>query len=200
MLKLRSLVTVGALALAMLSTNAYANFFSISDWHNTRDGFGGLKQSRYNPDVYYAIGNDTVFYKNAVYEMLPGYRLLTVSEHQALTQSYNGPSLPFQYHYYNQGGWSGYVFEGGLRTIFTYADSNVAGYYTHAGIQDSVVGNYQNGTLRSDQANPTVTSWAGFMLLKDDSLLPRDVSSPATLGVLGALLLLCAGVRARRQV
>lgn len=178
--------------LVLFSVTSNAALISVNQWHNSNDSFGGLKQSRYADDMFFAVSNG-IYNPLDTYEMISGYRLASVNEFTGRVNGYitqNG-SLPFAFNYYNQGGWSGYNFQGKNRYLFSFSDPT---YAIHAGTFDHITNlNTMLSWGSSLSTNPQF--WAGFVLIKDPLLA---VSAPSTASVSvtepASISLLCLGI------
>ncbi|NUM34009.1 MAG: PEP-CTERM sorting domain-containing protein [Candidatus Brocadiae bacterium] len=142
-------------------------------WMNTNDSFHGLRQSTYNSKVWFAVSQSNVWEPSRLYDVPDGYHWATTAEGNAIfgtNGNYSGT-----YVYYNQGGWSGYNFQGLTRHYFRFSDSNVTNAYKHAGNYDEYQLQYTSST----------SYFAGLVLI-------QNVPEPATLfsillGILGFL-------------
>jgi hypothetical protein len=182
------------LSVSCLVNVANAGLISVDDWHLTTDNNGGLRQlaqSQFS-DIYLAVSKDTTFNSIDTYEIMAGYRQMTTAE--AVTRFLgNGAfgTLPI-FSYYNQAGWSGYTWEGKNRYQFIYSDTVTTGHYKHAG-------NYESHN-NTGSFNINTTNFAGFVLIKDDSLLnPTDVPEPSTLAIFALGLMGLASRRFKKQ-
>lgn len=145
---------------------------SVSQWHENRDDFGGLRQSGYADDLYYVVSKTGVYDKSLSYEAMPGYHWATFEEQNARLNAYravNHYSTISDRNYHNLGGWSNYSFDGIDRRDFLYADTAENTRVIYVGERE-----YQNGTgghtyeaPYADDAVLTKTQWAGFVLIKD---------------------------------
>jgi hypothetical protein len=185
--------TLALSALALTCASAQAEFISSDDWWLTTDNFGGLKQSITAPNYFFAVSKENVWDTSATYGNIDGYRIATTAEGQSV---FNQNNYSGNHTYYNQGGWSGYNWEGKPRYYFRFADSVQNNAYKHSG-------NYDEYHV---QFSDITSNFAGFVMVRDETAtsLPNnaphataaDVSAPALFGAgLGLLLM---GLR-RRQ-
>ena len=151
-----------ALIAIVASFSSSAELVTVDQWHETGDNFGGFKQSNFSQDVFFAVGDHDYFSRNNSYEIMKGYRIATFEEYVNILDEAE-PGFSTQATYYNQGGWSGYSFNGQHRHVFTFLDSQIGDEVIHVGNAD----NNLNYTITGDsQLN---NYWAGFVLIKDSS-------------------------------
>lgn len=167
-------------AMGLSIGRAEAATIAANDWWLQSDSLGGLRQSTVNDQMFYAVSQSNVWNPGDTYEAPTGYRLATTAEGLAAV---GAPGLA-EYTYYNQGGWSGYVWEGLARYYFRFSDSNVTFRAKHAG-------NHDNASLFNTGA---VTNFAGMVLIVDTSTVPVPAALPLLLLGLGGL-----GFAARRR-
>lgn len=146
------------------SFSSHAAFLSVEDWHETSDAFGGLKQSHYSQDVFYAVGQSNLLWFKDTYEIPDGFRVASYEEIKDIYKNSN--YNPSEYIYYSQGGWNGYVWNGVKRNLFLYSDSLDNNFSAHVGTLDSP-GN--SSWLTASLYENHVKNWAGFVLIKDES-------------------------------
>lgn len=151
-----------ALIAIVASFSSSAELVTVNQWHETGDNFGGFKQSNFSQDVFFAVGDQDYFSRNNSYEIMNGYRIATFEEYVSILNEAE-PGFSGSNTYYNQGGWSGYNFNGQHRVLFTFLDSQIGDEVIHAGNPD----NYLGSVVYSD--NQLNSSWAGFVLVKDSS-------------------------------
>ena len=113
------------------------------DWHLTTDSLGGLRQSTWDSSVWFAVSQSTTWDPTATYEAPDGYRVATTAEAMTIFIPVN---VAPPYVYYNQGGWSGYVWGGAARYYFRFADSAITNSYKHVGNFDSYQVQYSAAT------------------------------------------------------
>jgi hypothetical protein len=156
-------VILFALLFGTLPLLANSALITSDEWHNTNDEFGGLKASRWIDNLYLAVADNNVYSPQNEYEMLDGYRWANSSDF--LGKEPTGAEYRAAggaYHYYGQGGWEGYSFEGKTRYYFLFSDSFGSGITIHSGMADNQV--RYNTTL-----NDPLQSFAGFVLVKEAS-------------------------------
>lgn len=160
------------LLLVFLSLCASLQAVPDLSWMNTNDSFHGLRQSTYNPRVWYAVSNSTTWQPNRTFDVPVGFHWASTAEGQAIFGNNDNAYGP--YVYYSQGGWSGYNFDGGYRWNFRFSDSNVTYAYKHAGNYDLYQLQYYSGT----------DGFAGLVLIQDAVPEPATLFTIA-LGILG---------------
>ncbi len=190
-------ITAGLLSVSGYSHLAYADLVSTADcesantaspgscltvaqWHNTNDGFGGVKKATFADDLFLVVSQTGIYDKSATYEMLPGYHWATETELEDRLVPYRkeiGDDAILGYNYYNLGGWTKYTFEGVERRHFLYADSSLTAKTLYAGVAERY-------SIRSDSetypeyaaSDPATTAdlWAGFVLIKDAVIVDAD--------------------------
>jgi hypothetical protein len=167
-------MAVGVVLLMLVMGVAQATPISVSDWHLTTDGFGGLKQSQLSEDVYFAVSRSNVFDDTNTYEMLDGYHWASSEEYISLI----GETISTNYAYYGQGGWSQYEWEGLTRYQFFFSDTETTDRIQH-------VGNFEYATwvrdITSYHSGYGNNFFAGFVLVKDASQVP----GPASIALMG---------------
>lgn len=161
--------------LSAFALPAHSATIALNDWWLQTDSLGGLRQSTWEPTMFFAVAQDNVWNKGAVYEAPTGYHWASTAEASALLGTSN-VSPPWTY--YNQGGWSGYNWEGKNRFYFRFSDSHLNDSYKHAGNYDSYPVQYSSST----------SNFAGLVLIQNAAPAP----APAGLGLMGlaALMLL----------
>lgn len=179
-------------AIALVASfSSSAALVTVEEWHETGDYFGGMKQSMYSEDIFFAVSKNTYLDLSSSYEIMSGYRLASFEEYSEIVISSGLRALV----YYNQGGWDGYYYKGQRREIFSFSGTSVGDGFLHAG-------NYEN-YLNYRIGSPTQfdTSWAGFVLIKDESssggfynfstsnFTSNDVPVPIMFGALGLALI-----------
>jgi len=180
------------LSASCLVNVANAGIITVDDWHLTTDNNGGLRQLINYPDVFLAVAKDNKFNSIDEYEIMAGFRQMTTAEAVNLFPGNGSPGTTNILSYHNQGGWSGYVWEGLTRTQFIYSDSISTGNYKHAG-------NYE---AHNNTGGFTITtnSFAGFVLIKDDSLLnPIAAPEPSTVAIFALGLMGLASRRFKKK-
>lgn len=178
------------LSASCLINLANAAIISVADWHLTTDNSGGLRQltqSQFS-DIYLAVSKDTTFNSSDTYEIMAGFRQMTTAEAVARFLGNGAPGTLPIFSYYNQAGWNSYTWEGKVRHQFIYSDSVTTGHYKHAG-------NYESHNNTSG-FNSNTTNFAGFVLIKDDTLL---VPEPSTLTIFALLMIGFASRRIKKQ-
>lgn len=189
-------ITAGLLSATTFANVAYANVVSteecraanleesgsclaVSQWHESSDDFGGIRQSGYVDDLYYVVSKTGVYDKSLSYEVLPGYHWATFEEQKERLDAYRKLyhySTISDRNYHNLAGWSNYNFNGIERRYFIY--SNTAADPTVGKVLAVGDREYNNGvsslTLNNDEyadaEQETVNKWAGFVLIKDTEL------------------------------
>lgn len=164
-----------AFLLAVFALPSQAATIALNDWWLQTDGHGGLRQSTWEPTMFFAVAKDNVWSKGDVYEAPTGYHWASSAEASALLSNSN---VPPNYTYYNQGGWSGYNWEGKNRFYFRFSDSHLNNTYKHAGNYDSY----------KVQTTSSLSGFAGLVLIQD--AVPAPTPSGLGLMGLGALMLL----------
>jgi hypothetical protein len=188
MKKLRTLLTVSALAFASLS--AQAEIVNVDDWWLQTDSLGGLRQSTTNPDFYFAVSQVITWLPSATYEAMDGYRVATTAEGEAVFNQGNTSGI---HTYLNQGGWDQYTWEGGFRARFRFSDSNTTSAYKH-------VANYDEFHVQYDGRTE---NFAGMVMIKEPENAPSGSASLADVSApMGIAALAFAGLMLmrRRQV
>ena len=191
-----------ASAIAFASMGANAELIAVDDWHLTSDEYSGLKMSNFSDEIFYAASLTGLFNTANTYEMLDGYRWASESDYAIAYDSrdmVNGDFLSDNtaHNYYNQGGWNSYTFNGIARYILTFNDTALTGRSTHVGGYE---GSISAWALPYTESNATISEWAGFVLVKDDSLQSNQLKSvplPATSILLG-LGLVAFGARRKK--
>jgi hypothetical protein len=182
------------LSASCLVNVANAALISVSDWHLTTDASGGLRQlaqSQFS-DIYLAVSKNTTFNFVDTYEIMAGYRQMTTAEAVERFRGNGAPGTLPIHSYFNQAGWSGYNWEGKNRYQFIYSDSVATGHYKHAG-------NYESHN-NAGGFNVNTANFAGFVLIKDDSLLnPISVPEPTTLAIFALGIIGLASRRFKKQ-
>ena len=165
-----------ALASLMLSisTSSYAGLISVSDWHLTTDNLGGLRQSTHIDEMYFALTQSFTYNPQDDFEMIAGYHWASEAEVINLydNATYNNV---YEYKYYKQGGWSGYIKNGnGSSFALITSDTNITNNYLHVG----------NGDHISLHNNPTAYNRiAGWVLIKEPVAVSVSVPEPSTLAI-----------------
>lgn len=183
---LKSFVVSFALAVSGI---ANAGLIAVDAWHDTSDGYQGLKKSNFSDDIFYAVSLTGTFNNLDTYEMIDGYRWATETDYLdawANRDQVNGEFLTDStpHPYYNQGGWNGYIWNGIARYAFLFSDSLSTGRSTHAGTIEGYTANWANHYTQSYTPNdPLVSNWAGFVLIKDASQNSESVPEPSTLAI-----------------
>ncbi len=179
---------------------ANAGLITVNEWHDTSDGYGGLKQSNFSDDIFYAVSLTGIFNNTDTYEMINGYRLATESEYTtawAARDFVNGDFLTDTtvWPYYNQGGWSGYTWNGIIRYEFLFSDSLTTGLSTHAGTSEGYTAAWATKYKQSYTPNdPLISNWAGFVLIKT-----QEVPEPSTLAIFALGIIGLASRRFKKQ-
>ena len=176
------------ISLSFLAHTANAGIISVNDWWLQTDGFGGLRQNTTANNIYFAVSKQTTFNSSATYEAIAGYRFLSTQEAVDLW-GYNNLNFPggSTLSYHNQGGWSGYTWEGLSRYQFAFGDSFTTRSYMHVGHYETYV--YKHGF------NPTINQFAGFVMIKDNTQT-NLVPEPSSFAILALGL---AGLVVRRS-
>jgi len=125
---------------------------SMISWLDTSDNFGGLRTSTYNSNVVFAVSKSDYWDKTRQYEIPIGYRWMSTSEALSIFVGSNAGT----YTYFNQGGWSGYVWNGITRHYFRFCDSVQTNAYKHAGCYDPYTVQYKG----------TTTHFAGLVFIR----------------------------------
>ena len=199
---LKGLVASFALAVSGL---ANAGLITVENWHDTSDGFQGLKQSNFSDDIFYAVSLTGVFNNLETYEMIEGYRWATEQDYLnawANRDLVNGDFLTDStpHPYYNQGGWSRYVWNGITRYEFIFSDTLDTGRSTHAGTIEGYTSTWAFDYVQSYTINdPLVRNWGGFVLVNDDSQGTASVPEPSTLTVFALGLMGLASRKFKKQ-
>jgi hypothetical protein len=170
MKNLRTLLAVSVLAFTSLS--AQAEIISVDDWWLQTDNLGGLRQSTYAPDFYFAVSQDTIWSNKATYEAMDGYRVATTAEGQA---GFNSNTNSGEHVYFSQGGWDGYNWQGKDRVLFRFSDSASTDAYKHTGRRDSYRLEYTS----------QVSYFAGMVMIKDQNSTSSSTLAdvPAPMGI-----------------
>jgi len=189
-------LTIAFTSLLVLSTCltniANAGLITVDEWHDTSDGYNGLKQSTFSDDIFYAVSRTGVFNNTENYEMISGFRMATRSEYLA-EYAANGPGAGHVYH--GTGGWSGYVWNGITRHQFLFSDSVETGLTTHAGTSDGIVALWGSAyNTQYTPLDPLVSNWAGFVLVKT-----QEVPEPSTLAIFALGVIGLASRRRKKQ-
>lgn len=153
--------TLTALAL-VASFSSSAALVTVDEWHETGDDFGGLKQSSFSQDIFFAVGDQNYFDISNSYQMMSGYRIASFEEYEQILSEVVSKS-PEKSSYHNKAGWDGYVFNGQYRYAFTFLNYDVGSEFIHAGGVDY---NLRYKIASEYQLN---NNWAGFVLIKDES-------------------------------
>jgi hypothetical protein len=171
MKNLRTLLAISVLAFTSLS--AQAEIISVDDWWLQTDNLGGLRQSTYAPDFYFAVSDSNVWSPTAIYEAMDGYRVATTAEGQAVFNSNNNSG---ERTYYNQGGWNGFNWEGKTRTSFRFSDSASTGAYKHLSLSDQYL------VLLGHDG---VTNFAGMVMIREQNSTSSSTLAdvPAPVGI-----------------
>ncbi|KAF0693387.1 hypothetical protein As57867_015584, partial [Aphanomyces stellatus] len=98
-------------------------------------GCAGQRTSSAAPDVLYVVAQSNTWTPSQVFDCPAGYAWMTTAQGQ---QRFTGgaSALP-PFVYWNQCGWSDFVFQGSSRKYFRFADSAVTNGYKHAGRPDA---------------------------------------------------------------
>jgi len=168
-----------------LLNTANATLIELDDWWLQTDAHGGLRQSTYNEDVYFAVAK-TNFSLTDTFEMINGYHWASTAEADAIFG--NNSNWSGNHVYYNQGGWSAYQWEGVNRVMFMLSDSLSTNKYKHAG-------NYDEFRLNTYANIDSYSLKAGFMLIKDDVNVPE----PSTLAIFALGIIGLASRRFKKQ-
>ena len=123
------------------------------DWWDQSDKLGGIRQSTHDRCVFFLVSKSNQWDKTKVYEPPDGYCWMSSDEGKAIFQG-TGNKLP--YVYYDQGGWSGYTWNGLERQCFIFSDSSTTNLFKHAGNYDST----------PPQEGITESRFAGIVCLK----------------------------------
>jgi hypothetical protein len=133
----------------------------MPSWMDTSDACGGFRQSSWDTRVRYAVAKDNRWNKNFEYTCPQGYHWATSSEVEFW---FNGPNAG-PHTYYEQCGWTGYIWKGKNRYYFRFKDSATnQGVYKHAGNHDPYTLEYSN----------TVDDFAGIVCVQDAAPGPLD--------------------------
>lgn len=100
--------------------------------------------------------------------MMSGYRIASSEEYEQILSEVVSKS-PEKSSYYNQAGWDGYVFNGQYRYAFTFLNSGVGSKFIHAG------SGYYNFEYQINDERQLNKNWAGFVLIKDESILSKKL-------------------------
>jgi hypothetical protein len=157
-------------AVSCITNIAFAGLITVDQWHLTTDEFGGLRQSSASDDVYYAVSKITKLNWNNTYQAIEGYHFASHQEWQNLVGTEENPNLA----YYNQGGWSGYRWEGEQRMYFLFSDTLQTDFVKLSNTSDTTS---HKISLHKKSANI-----AGFMMIKDDDYI--QVPEPSSLTLL----------------
>lgn len=184
-----TLAALSVSAISLLSvTGANAAVIALDDWWLQTDTLGGLRQSTWNEDYYFAVSQSSTRTAGDTYETPDGYRWATTAEGLAVFTSHN---FSGNFVYWGQGGWNGYTYEGQGRYHFIFSDSDTTYRYKHAGNYDEYLLNTAGG--------PIVTNFAGLVLIREEvSAVPVPAALPLLAGGLG--LLGAVGRRRQRKV
>jgi len=168
-----------SLLLAVSSANA--SLINITDWHETSDGYGGLKVSSFADDLFLAVSKSGTYNKGDTYEMLSGYHWATFEEMNMRLSAYraeNHYKTIEDRNYHNLGGWDKYTFNGIERRDFIYSNTDLNTRTIAVSLRE-----YQNASSPlsynanySDISLSSVSKWAGFVLIK-------EVPEPSTFAV-----------------
>ena len=135
MKKSQLLGAVCAVLFAFITVSVSAATVALNDWWLQTDSLGGLRQSTWDEDVYFAVSQSNVWSIGDVYEAPEGFHWATTAEGQAIFTS-DHDTGPGNFVYFNQGGWTLYEWEGLTRHSFRFSDSDVTNAYKHAGQYD----------------------------------------------------------------
>jgi len=186
-MKLFNALSIGLLfSLFSFIGPANGTLIALDDWWLQSDEHGGLRQSTYNENVYFAVAKSN-FSLTDTFEMIDGFHWASTSEAEAIFGNNANTSGIFTY--YNQGGWSGYSFEGKTRVMFMLSDSIVTNKYKHAG-------NYDEYKLNTYADINSYAYKAGFVLIKDKV---ESIPEPSTLAIFALGVLGLAFRRNKKQ-
>ena len=119
--------------------------------YDHQDQCAGFRQSTFNPSVYFAVANSSVWDPARVYDCPPGYYWASTEEGYRLfppgsasteEMLVDGMDAVSQHAYdpltyYGQCGWNGYTWGNDRKVRFRFSDSATTGAYKHAGKRDS---------------------------------------------------------------
>ncbi len=181
---MKSLDCLRALVLWLAFTcTASATTIALDDWWLQTDNLGGLRQSTWNEDFYFAVSRLGDFSAGDTYETPYGFRWATTAEGEA---AFGAPDVSGVYVYWNQGGWNGYVWDGVGRFLFTFSDSYLTLGSKHAGQFDE----------HAVQYGGSFSDFAGLVLIRDEAV----VTAPSSALLLISVLMIWAGVRTRPRL
>lgn len=165
-------ITAGLLTTGCTSTVATDGAIAVANWHNTNDDFAGLKKVTFADDLYLAVSNSGVYYKDNIYVMPAGYHWATFEELEHRLKEWkskNGSRALGKYNYHGLGGWDKYVFDGVQRRDFIYANTAQNERVVYAGIPENKTTMHKSSwdANYTDDNKTTVKKWAGFVLIKD---------------------------------
>jgi len=111
------------------------------EWWDTTDSLGGIRQCTADPNLYFLVSKSNLWDKEKEYIPPPGYRWITTGEGKQVFNNNIVSSYIFSQTqavtYKNQGGWSGYVWNGRKRCYFIFSDSKFTNLAKHAGSYDN---------------------------------------------------------------
>lgn len=168
-MKLLSKALIAASFLASFSSNA--DLITVDEWHDTGGTLGGMKQSSFSDDIYYAVSKFNQLSTLDSYEIMSGYRIASQEEYlEILNASSYVYSTQNPRVHLGQGSWKGYIYNGLTRFHFTFSGFETGDFVLHAGgFEDNFTYQFGNANLDRYYENNTLDLWAGFVLIKDES-------------------------------
>ncbi|MFT5548377.1 MAG: hypothetical protein ACI9CO_000291 [Candidatus Azotimanducaceae bacterium] len=190
MKNLNLLLTSTVLAISCWFNTVNASVITVDNWWLQTDTNGGLRESTTNSDYFFAVSQSNTWDRTATYESIAGYRIASTAEGQSVFNQGNTSGI---FTYFNQGGWTGFDWEGVKRLMFRFSDSDITLAYKHAGNYDEAALSY--GIIAN--------RFAGFVMVKDAYVAKpkpkrNNVSEPSIIALL-ALGLVGIGFARRRQ-
>ncbi len=184
---------------------ASAGVIALEDWFDAAGTHtGGLTQSQFSDDLYFAVAQDVNFSLTDTYEVSQGWHIASFAEYTALRNAYTGPYTGFNH--YNMNGWAGYTTASGTPQSYYFALSDMftpdnPPMAIHAGHLSRYT-----YTTRDDRLGSDLTTngeyFAGLIVIKDGSRdwgEASEVPEPSTLAIFALGMIGLASRRFKKQ-
>jgi hypothetical protein len=181
------------LGITLLVNVASASPILEADWHLTTDTLGGLRQSTYDENVYFAVTQHDNYLFTDTFEIFDGFHWASTAEATAIFGT-NGNSSG-TYVYFQQGGWAGHVENIGsaIKSYqFILSDSVATNKYKNAQNYDE---HRLNDNFVVNLISEKIINVGGLVLIKDRV----DVPEPTTLAIFALGMIGLASRRFKKQ-